>query len=109
QSVSAIDDTNTSQKTVPKNVITDVAKAIDKLKSAPSISTKADQLTAQLLALMQDQYDLLQDIDRGGTITLMQARRAADNTRKFRDFSESFSSWVDAEGERYGIVLRKPR
>ena len=109
QSVSAIEEANTSQKPIAKNAIADIAKSIDKLKNAPSISTKADELTAQLLALMQDQYDLLQDVDRGGTITLMQARRASDNTRKFRDFAESFSAWVDAEGERYGIQLHKPR
>jgi rhomboid protease GluP len=109
ESANAIEGNRAFQKTVPAATAASLAKAIDDLKKAPSLSTNADALSAQFLALLQDQYDLLQDIDRSGTITLMQARRASENTRKFREVVESFSAWVDAEGKRYGIQLRKPR
>jgi rhomboid protease GluP len=109
ESASAIDDSGASQKAVPASAAAFLAKAIDDLKKAPSLSTKADELTTRFLSLLQDQYDLLQDIERSGTVTLMQARRASENTRKYEEVVESFSSWVNAEGKRYGIQLRKPR
>jgi hypothetical protein len=93
---------------LPK-AIADLGNSIDALKRAPSLSAKSDSLTAQLLALMQDQYELLKDIDRGGSITLLQDRRASQNARKFRELMNSFNSWVNAEGQRYGIQLHERR
>ena len=87
----------------------DVAGAIDKLKDAPSLDSKTDNLAAELLAVLQDQYGLMQDVERAGTMTLMLGRRAAENTRKYRDGMDSFKTWVEAEGDRFGIQLRKPR
>jgi hypothetical protein len=58
---------------------------------------------------MQDQYALLKDIDRGGMMTLMQDRRASQNAQKYREVMDSFNSWVEAEGQRYGIQLHQPR
>ena len=100
---------DSDRKSELPGVITEVGNSIDALKKAPSVSAKADKLAAQLLALMQDQYDLLKEIDRGGSITLTEDRRATQNARKYRELMDSFNAWVNAEGQRYGIQLRERR
>jgi rhomboid protease GluP len=105
-SVQALD---RESKTEIQSSMGDVATAIDKLKEVPSLGSKADDLTSQLLTLMQDQYELLQEVDRSGTMTLMHDRRATQNANRYREVSDAFLAWVDAEGARFGIQLRKPR
>ena len=91
-----------------EGVIARVAKSVDELKKVPSLGAKADNIASQFLALMQDQYELLQDVERGA-MTMTHFRRASENARKYREITDSFSAWVDDEGQRYGIQLRKPR
>jgi len=89
--------------------IKDVGTSIDVLKKAPSVTAKADDMTGQLVKLMQDQYELLKDVDRGGTVTLAEGRQANQNAQRFEQWINDFNSWVDAEGQRYGIQLRERR
>jgi membrane associated rhomboid family serine protease len=79
-----------------------LGKSIDELKQVPSLSARSDEFVAQLLALMQDQYNLLKDVERGG-LTLAEYRRASDNSKKYQEIEQSLDEWVAAEGERYGI------
>ncbi len=107
-SMRALGDTGRQQPAL-QVPIREVGKAIDELKAAPSLSAKADDLTAQLVVLMQSEYELLQDVQRGGTMTLMDARQARENAGKYQTFMETFFAWVQSDGKRYGIQLRQPR
>jgi len=82
---------------------TDIAKSIDELRRAPSLAARSDKLMADLIQVLQDQYDLLQDIQRSGTVTFAQSRRSKDNSAKYEAITNAFSAWVDAEGQKYGI------
>ena len=89
--------------------IGELGTSIDALKKAPSLSARSDNLMQQLVSVLQDQYELLKDVDKGGPITLLQDRRATQNAKKYRELMDAFNSWVDAEGQRYGIQLRGRR
>jgi rhomboid protease GluP len=82
---------------------TDIAKSIDELRRVPSLAARTDKLVADLIRVMQDQYDLLQDIQRSGTVTFAQSRRSKENSEKYEGITNAFSAWVDAEGQKYGI------
>ena len=86
-----------------KSVRPEISKAIDQLRSAPSLAARSDKLVADLIRVMQDQYDLLQDIERSGTITLAQSRRSKENAERYEAITDAFSNWVDVEGPKYGI------
>jgi rhomboid protease GluP len=88
---------------------TDTSKSIDELRKVPSLAPTADKLTGELLAVMQEQYDLIQEIDRSGTMTLAESRRLKENTSRYESVMSEFSSWVDREGNRYGIRIQKDR
>lgn len=81
----------------------DITKAIDRLRKAPSLATRSDKLVADLIKVLEDQYDLMQDIERSSTVTLAQSRRAKENSSRYETVTAAFSSWVDAEGKKYGI------
>jgi rhomboid protease GluP len=81
----------------------EISKSIDQLHKAPSLAARSDKLVADLIRVMQDQYDLLQDIGRSGTITLAHARRSKENAERYEAIADGFSNWVDAEGPKYGI------
>src|SRR6266850_2382446 len=81
----------------------EISKAIDQLHHGPSVSKRSDELIADLLRVMQDQYDLVQDIERSGTVTLAHSRRLKENTSRYETTVDSFSRWVDTEGRKYGI------
>jgi membrane associated rhomboid family serine protease len=82
---------------------TNISKAIDQLRRAPSVAKQSDELIADLLRVMQDQYDLVQDIERSGTVTFAHSRRLKENSSRYETIMASFSKWVDAEGPKYGI------
>jgi rhomboid protease GluP len=107
-SMKALDDTG-RQKPELQTPIKEVGKSIDELKASPSLNAKADDLTAQLLVLMQGEYELLQDIQRSGAMTLMADRQARQNAQKYQAFMETFLAWVQSDGKRYGIQLRQPQ
>ena len=87
----------------------DTTKSIDELRSIPSLAPRADQLTAALLRVMQDQYGLIEDIERAGTITFEHSRRLDENVRRYESVMSDFSKWVQTDGSRYGIQMGKDR
>jgi rhomboid protease GluP len=97
-----------SDKPNPAAVKPDMTKAIDELRKIPSLSAKSDALAADLLAVMQDQYDLLQDVERSGRTTLSHELRMKKNSERYEQIIKSISVWVDENGQNYGISMRKP-
>ena len=83
---------------------TEVSRAIDKLQNAPSLAPRADELTAQLLRLMQDQYELIEDIERAGIITLSHHERLKQSMERYEKLMEAISKWVRTDGPKYGIA-----
>jgi membrane associated rhomboid family serine protease len=90
-------------------VQTDLSKSIDQLQNVPSLAARADELTAQLLRLMQDQYQLIQDVERAGTITLAHDQRLKENMERYERIMDSFSKWVETDGPKHGIASGKRR
>ena len=92
----------------PAAVKTDMTKAIDRLRTIPSLSEKSDALTNQLLAVLQDEYEILQDVERSGRTTFAHDVRLKDNSRRYEELIKAIVNWVDTEGQNYGIQMRKP-
>jgi hypothetical protein len=86
---------------------TEIADAIDELQDIPSLSVEADDLAARLLRVMEDQYELVQDIQRAGTVTFAHGRRLDENVDEYDEIMSSFNEWVDTEGRKYGIGMGK--
>jgi rhomboid protease GluP len=86
-----------------EKVRADISKSIDQLRKMPSLTAATDQLTADLLRVMQDQYDLVQEIERSGTVTLAHSQRLKEHAARFEATMNAFSKWVDSEGSSYGI------
>jgi rhomboid protease GluP len=84
----------------------DTAKSIDQLRRVPSLASTADQLMSRLLRVMQDQYELIQDVERADTVTFAHSRRLRENVRAYDDIMAEFSKWVESDGRRYGIKMR---
>jgi membrane associated rhomboid family serine protease len=82
----------------------ETARSIDKLRHIPSLDRRSDALTADLLRVMQHQYELLEDIGRSGTITLAHSRRLQENIRAYDRIAAEFSDWVRTDGQRFGIA-----
>jgi rhomboid protease GluP len=96
----------TGQTTNPADLAStraEISKSIDQLRHAPSLAASSDRLIADLLHVMQDQYELIQDIERSGTVTFAHSRRLKENSERYEKIMDSFSKWVDAEGRKYGI------
>jgi len=87
----------------------DTAKSIDELRKIPSLAPTADALSSELLKVMQDQYGLLEDVERSRTITLAHAQRLKENISRYEGIMSQFSNWVASEGRRYGIQMQKDR
>ena len=86
---------------------TETAKSIDELRKSPSLAAKSDQLMAELLKVMQDQYGLIEDAQRAGTVTFATFQRLKENTDRFMAVMARFSNWVQTDGARYGIQIGK--
>ncbi len=84
----------------------DTAKAIDRLRKIPSLASNVDELISALLRVMQDQYGLLQDVERADTVTFAHGRRLRENVRAFDEIMAQFSKWVETDGRRFGIQMR---
>lgn len=80
-----------------------VSESIDKLRKISSPDARSGTLSAELLKLMQDQYELIQDIERAHTITFAHDRRLKENSGRYSSIMKSFDEWVDTEGKRYGL------
>ena len=82
----------------------EISKSIDKLRKIPSLEPRVDKLMADLLRVMQDQYELIKNIEGSGAITLGHSLRLKDNISRYDKIMDEFSNWVDREGEKYGIT-----
>jgi membrane associated rhomboid family serine protease len=81
-----------------------MSKAIDQLRRIPSLSAASDQLAASLLRVAQDQYELMQDVERSGTVTFAHSRQLKENKQVYDRIMSDISNWVATEGERHGIT-----
>jgi rhomboid protease GluP len=88
---------------------TEVTKAIDRLRDIPSLAARADQLTAEMLSVMQEQYALAEDVERSGRTTLAHDLRLKKNTERYEKVMNDIIEWVNTEGHNYGIQMGKPR
>jgi hypothetical protein len=82
-----------------------LADSIDQLRNTAALDAGTDELTAGLLKVMEDQYALVQEIDRAGTMTFGDHRRLSENKQRFEELMDSFSDWVANEGRKYGIQM----
>jgi rhomboid protease GluP len=87
----------------------DTAKAIDRLRKIPSLASNVDEIMSALLRVMQDQYELIQDVERADTVTFAHGRRLRENVRAFDEIMAQFSKWVETDGRRFGIEMRNDR
>jgi hypothetical protein len=85
------------------------ADSLDQLKNVPSLGARPDALTRQMQELMMDQYELIEDIARAGTITFAHHRRNQANEERHRQIMDGFFEWVDTDGAKYGIEMGKKR
>lgn len=98
------DDLRTSRMDHLASSKTDLAKSIDEVRKSPSLAAKSDQIMADLLKVLQDQYALIEEVQRAGTTTFATDLRLKDNVDRYRAVKARFSAWVQSDGERYGIT-----
>ncbi len=87
----------------------DITESIDKLRSIPSIAARSDELTGEMLSVLQDQYQIIEDVERTGRTTLSHDLRLKKNTERYNSVMNSLVEWVNIEGRKYGIQMGKPR
>jgi len=78
--------------------------AIEKLESAPRLSEGADELNAELIALLRRAQET--DAERGLS-TEERARRVAELGEGLAHWQERFDQWVAAEGKDFGLKFQK--
>jgi len=86
-----------------------ISKSIDRLRKVPSLAARSDELISDLLRIMQEQYDLIQAIQRSRVLTLAHAQRLKANIVKYEKMMDGFTQWVDSEGKKYGIQRYRRR
>src|SRR5262249_45568348 len=84
-----------------------LTKAIDELNGIPHVSPRADELAREFRELPQSQYELVKDIERTGSMDFEHSRRARDDAARYENVTRNFAQWVESEGSKYGIQLRK--
>jgi rhomboid protease GluP len=89
------------------NVKKDLATAIDLLKHARSVSSRADEIAHELLTLTEKQYELINDIGREGTVSFENTNRARNNALRYSKLMKDLDAWVEKEGSEYGFIKRK--
>ena len=87
----------------------ETAKSIDELRKIPSLDSTSDSIISDLLKVMQDQYDLIQEVQRAGRMTFATTRRLKENADRYQSVIARFSKWVQTDGARYGIGMGKDR
>ena len=85
-----------------------LASSIDQLRDLPSLSSAADELVAELLEVMDEQYAIIQDVRRGASAGSSQMRRLESNSERYRRTVRALFDWVETEGGRYGLEIRSP-
>ena len=86
-----------------------VSMSIDQLQDIPSVAARPDELAAQLLRVMQDQYELIQDVERARTFTFAHGRRLKENAGRYQEVMATFLKWVQTDGPKYGIQMGNRR
>jgi rhomboid protease GluP len=81
----------------------DLANSIDELRNVPSFDAKADELMSALLRIVQDQYALIQDIQRAGTVTFEHGRRRKEIFQRYQKVTGDLVAWLQTEGPRHGL------
>src|SRR6185369_6326580 len=84
-----------------------LTKAIDELNGVPHVSPRADQLVRDFRDLAQSQYQLVKEIERSGSMQFEHSRRVRDDAARYENVTHDFAKWVESEGSKYGIQLRK--
>jgi membrane associated rhomboid family serine protease len=77
----------------------EVASSIDDLRKAPSLSATSDQLTADMVKVMQDQYEVIDEVQRSGTVTFGADIRLKENIDRYDDVMKRFVSWARTGGK----------
>jgi len=86
-----------------------LAKSIDELRRIPPVAPTADRLAGELLLIIQEQYNLVQDVERSGTVTVMSSQRLKTYIAQYDQVTNDLSKWADTEGPQHGIAIRKGR
>jgi membrane associated rhomboid family serine protease len=81
----------------------DTARSLDRLRKIPSLSAASDFLAARLIRLLQNQYQLMQEVQASRTVTFGAGRRLQQNAAEYEKWSRDFSQWVQTEGSHFGI------
>ena len=76
----------------------DTAKALDRLRKIPSLIRNLRFLLRGLIRLMQNQYELMQEVQNSRTITFGAARRLKQNEVEYEKIMGQFSQWAQTEG-----------
>jgi membrane associated rhomboid family serine protease len=86
-----------------------MAKSIEQLRKIPSLAATPDKLAKDLMRVMMDQYALIYEVKRSGTLTLIQHHRLKDNSASYEKIVSEFSKWAETDGGNYGIQMQKGR
>jgi membrane associated rhomboid family serine protease len=71
----------------------EVAHSIDDLRKAPSLSATSDQLTADMLKVLQHQYEVIAEVQRSGTVTFGAGQHLGENVDRYNEVMKRFVSW----------------
>jgi membrane associated rhomboid family serine protease len=93
----------------PGSVKADLTEAIDELRDIPSLAAKSDELTGEMLEVLQEQYAILEDVERSGRTTFANNLRLRRNKERYENVMKDIVEWVDSEGRNYGIQMGNPR
>jgi len=85
----------------------DLGKSMDRLRKMPSLDAKSDQLSSSLAKVLQDQYELAENMERSGTVTFGHTLQLKENVRAYRDVMMEFSEWIQNNGSKFGIQMRQ--
>jgi membrane associated rhomboid family serine protease len=75
----------------------ELGDAIKLLQHVPSLSSGADELSADLLDVLQKQYAYVEEVERGGF-------PASPHSSEYGRVKRQIEAWVESEGAQYGIV-----
>ena len=85
----------------------ELAASIDQLRSVPSLAAATDDLTNDLIDVMEDQYSLVHAIRRqDGEVGPGERETADQNSSRYVSTWDAILEWVEAEGGKYGLQLQ---
>ena len=80
----------------------ELGKAIELLQHVPSLSKEADDLSKDLLSILQKQYERVEEVRRTGR-TRLDTFDASPLSQRFQDNDNRLKAWVRREGAKYRI------